>query len=291
MFSKKEKKSFKKSKVFTSLFKGWRSELPWTRCNPEFGTINCYSKPEAQLCNENQTFWNFTCTDQNIFCANFDLGSSQLNTSCLNITSGEDLAFTAVSKRVTPSEEFFKIFILGITDLGVENTWEHYGDPQWKIIGALALSWTIIALGLAKGVSSYGKLSYFITIFPYVVLTTFLVYVSQEEGFYDGIHYFITPNWNKLLETSVWVEAITQIFFSLGVAIGCQLLLSSYNDFNANCHRDAWLISMCNSATSIFSGFIVFGTLGMLAHDQGVEVPDVVSQGTGLAFQVQCFSR
>ena len=34
---------------------------------------------------------------------------------------------------------------------------------------------------------SYGKLTYFITLFPYVVLTTFLVMGSFEEGFASGI--------------------------------------------------------------------------------------------------------
>ena len=30
--------------------------------------------------------------------------------------------------------------------------------------------------------------------------------------------------------------------------------------------RDAWLIALANSLTSIFAGFVVFGTLGMLAQ-------------------------
>ena len=34
---------------------------------------------------------------------------------------------------------------------------------------------------------SYGKLTYFITLFPYVVLTIFLVMGSFEEGFVAGI--------------------------------------------------------------------------------------------------------
>lgn len=263
--------------------KGWRSELPWKRCDPEIGTKNCFYKSDADNCNDTTTFWNFTCTSNKEFCSYYDYDVA--NNACVNTTSGEEIGFSNVTNRVTPSEEYFYRYVLGITGLGTDNTWENYGEPQWKIIGALALSWTIIGLGLIRGISSYGKLSYFITVFPYVVLTTFLIYVSQQEGFSDGVKFFITPQWEKLLESSVWLAAIIQIFYSLGVAIGCQLLLNSYNDFNANCHRDAWLIALCNSFTSIFAGFIVFGTLGMLAHNLGLEVKDVVSQGTGLAFQ------
>ena len=50
--------------------------------------------------------------------------------------------------------------------------------------------------------------------------------------------------------------------------IGCQIALSSYNDFYNNCHLDAWVVALVNSLTSILSGFVVFGTLGMLAFDQ-----------------------
>ena len=38
------------------------------------------------------------------------------------------------------------------------------------------------------------------------------------------------------------------------------------SQFNNNCHRDAWLIALGNSLTSIYAGFIVFGTLGVLAE-------------------------
>ena len=75
-----------------------------------------------------------------------------------------------------------------------------------QVIGCLALAWTLVALSLVKGMQvdggwchlkcchnfcchsqSYGKLTYFITLFPYLVLTTFLVMGSFEEGFAEGI--------------------------------------------------------------------------------------------------------
>ena len=56
-----------------------------------------------------------------------------------------------VTTRYTPSEEFFNRYVLGLRGVGVVDTWENYGDPQWKIIGALALSWTVVALSLIKG--------------------------------------------------------------------------------------------------------------------------------------------
>ena len=97
-------------------------------------------------------------------------------------------------------------------------------------MGWLGLSWVIIALSLIKGVQSYGKLSYFITLFPYVILTTFLIVMGLEDGFSTGItDFYMSADWDKLQELDVWVAACTQIFFSLGVGCGSQLLMCSYN--------------------------------------------------------------
>ena len=43
--------------------------------------------------------------------------------------------------------------------------------------------------------------------------------------------------------------------------------------------RDALLISIVNSSTSIFAGFVIFAIVGNMAALQGKKVPDVASQG------------
>ena len=151
----------------------------------------------------------------------------------------------------------FKAFV--VTEGDDANSWESWGDINWKIAGCLLACWTLVCLSLIKGVQSYGKVVYFTTLFPYVVLTTLLIYASTLDGFQDGIEFYIIPKWEKLGDFAVWKAAATQIFYSLGVAVGSQLLLSSYNPFNTNCHRDALIIGVCNSLTSIYAGFVVFG--------------------------------
>ena len=63
----------------------------------------------------------------------------------------------------------------------------------------------------------------------------------------------------------IWSTAASQIFFSLSVGYGGQLALSSYNQFHNNCARDAIIVGVCNSLTSVFAGLVVFAILGNLA--------------------------
>jgi len=271
---------------------GFRSTLPWQSCiSPvlgEYSTANCFTKYDNDFCNqEEETFWNKTCLGKGKFCSQFGFTSNNA-THCTFTDNSTTIDISKVTRRVAASEEFFRRRMLLQTHLGKVDTWEDYGPPQWEVIGCLALAWTLVALSLVKGMQSYGKLTYFITLFPYLVLTIFLVMGSFEEGFAAGItDYYLKPDWNRLFtDYKVWVAACTQIFFSLGVGMGSQLLLCSYNSFNTNCHRDAWLIALANSLTSIFAGFVVFGTLGMLAKNNGVAVEEVITGGEGLTFQV-----
>ena len=114
-------------------------------------------------------------------------------------------------------------------------TWTNWGYPRWPIVLALALGWLITYLCLIKGVQSMGKIVYFTALFPYVVLTALLVRALTLPGAYRGILFFIQPEWERLLNASVWGDASSQIFYSFGLACGSLVALASYNKvYNEN---------------------------------------------------------
>ena len=87
----------------------------------------------------------------------------------------------------------------------------------------------MVYLCLVKGIHSIGKVAYFTSTFPYVVLAALLVRVMTLPGSYDGILFYIIPDWEKLLSPGVWGDASSQIFYSLGLGCGSLVALSSYN--------------------------------------------------------------
>lgn len=165
------------------------------------------------------------------------------------------------------------------------NILDGIGAPIWNLVGFLILSWFLVFLVLLKGIRSAGKASYVLAIFPYVVLIILLIRALTLPGSFNGVKYFFTPQWDKILEPKVWYAAVTQVFFSLNIFFGPILSYASHNKFNHNFKRDATIVTTLDTFTSLLSGCCIFGMIGHLAHVLGIEdVSLVLKSGSGLAF-------
>ncbi|XP_062920513.1 sodium- and chloride-dependent glycine transporter 1 isoform X4 [Mobula hypostoma] len=236
--------------AFYYFFSSMTSVLPWTYCNNNWNRKDCSS-----MLNPNRTV-NFTELSQNI-------------STLLNQTA----------KRTSPSEEFWNYYVLKTSD-GIGN----FGEVRLPLLGCLAVAWVVVFLCLIKGVKSSGKVVYFTATFPYVVLTILFVRGITLKGAVNGITYYLTPQWDKILDAKVWGDAASQIFYSLGCAWGGLITMASYNKFHNNCFRDSIIISITNCATSVYAGFVIFSILGFMAEHLGVDVSNVADHGPGLAF-------
>ncbi|KAH1015815.1 hypothetical protein HUJ04_007140 [Dendroctonus ponderosae] len=182
---------------------------------------------------------------------------------------------------ITSSELWFRIEVLRQTD-DISNG---IGSPDWRLTLCLLASWVVTFLVSVRGVKSSGKASYFLALFPYVIMITLLIRAATLEGAGNGMFYFIDTDFDKLKEASVWYAAVTQCFFSLNVGFGSIIMYSSYNPFKHNINRDALIVTTLDTFTSLLSGTTIFGILGNLAYNLGTDMADVISGGgTGLAF-------
>uniref|UniRef100_A0A8C7CYR8 Transporter n=1 Tax=Oncorhynchus kisutch TaxID=8019 RepID=A0A8C7CYR8_ONCKI len=150
--------------------------------------------------------------------------------------------------------------------LNITPNMETSGSLQWWLVVSLATAWSIVYICFVRGIKTIGKAVYFTATFPYLVLTIFLVRALTLPGSSEGLIYLFTPDWEILKNPQVWLDAATQIFFSLSVAFGGLISFSSYNSQKNNCERDAVLVGVINSATSIYASIPIFAILGFKAH-------------------------
>ncbi|XP_068932568.1 sodium-dependent dopamine transporter [Petaurus breviceps papuanus] len=223
-------------------------------------------------------FSSFTIDLPWIHCNNTWNSLNCSDTRFSNSSGGFDINDTY---KTTPAAEYFERGVLhlhqskGIDDLGL---------PRWQLTCCLVIVIVLLYFSLWKGVKTSGKVVWITATMPYIVLTALLLRGVTLPGAIDGIKAYLSVDFYRLCEASVWIDAATQICFSLGVGFGVLIAFSSYNKFTNNCYRDAIITTSVNSLTSFFSGFVIFSFLGYMSQKHNVPIGDVAKDGPGLIF-------
>jgi NSS family neurotransmitter:Na+ symporter len=118
-----------------------------------------------------------------------------------------------------------------------------------------------------------------------LLLTTVLVFWSLTlDGAVQGLKAYFTPDFSHLVKPQVWIDAYSQIFFTLSLGFGIMIAYASYLPEKANISGSALLTALINSGYSLFAGCAVFAVLGFMAFTEGKPMSEVVTQSIGLAF-------
>ncbi|KAL3981311.1 metaxin [Sarotherodon galilaeus] len=149
----------------------------------------------------------------------------------------------------TPTQYFFYRETLNISSSIEEHGGIHTGQAL-----CLVLAWAITYLFIVRGVKSTGKVVYFTATFPYLVLFIYLIRGVTLHGAINGLKYMFTPKMAELANPRAWINAATQIFFSLGLGFGSLIAFDQ-----------AIIVSLINSGTSIFASIVTFAIYGFKA--------------------------
>nr|AAZ17653.1 dopamine transporter [Bombyx mori] len=236
-------------------FASFTTMLPWTNCDNEWNT---------PACRPFEAIWD-------------------VNRTRIRNTTSASLGIAPTTPYTSAASEYFNRAILELQ--GSEGLHD-LGSVKWDMALCLLAVYVICYFSLWKGISTSGKVVWFTALFPYAVLLILLVRGITLPGSATGIQYYLSPNFEAITQPQVWVDAATQVFFSLGPGFGVLLAYASYNKYHNNVYKDAILTSVINSATSFVAGFVIFSVLGYMAHASGRDVQDVATEGPGLVFVV-----
>ncbi|KAK6491670.1 sodium- and chloride-dependent transporter XTRP3-like [Huso huso] len=149
--------------------------------------------------------------------------------------------------------------------LNISSSIEDHGGIQMGQALCLVLSWMVVYLCVLRGTESTGKVVYFTATFPYLVMIIYLIRGVTLHGALNGLKYMFTPKLSDLADPKAWIDAATQILFSLGLGCGSLIAFASYNHHNNNFEKQAIVVSLINSATSIFASLVTFSIYGFKA--------------------------
>ncbi|WP_408925388.1 sodium-dependent transporter [Corynebacterium sp. YSMAA1_1_F7] len=178
------------------------------------------------------------------------------------------------------AETYFQKEFLKLDD---SSAWT--GDFVIPILLVMAAVWAVCIFILARGINEgIGRITMF---FVPVLVVLFVVMVIRAlflEGSAEGLNAFFTPDWSVLSDTSVWIAAYGQIFFSLSIGFGIMITYASYLKPRTNLTGTGMVTAFANSSFEVLAGIGVFATLGFMAAQSGTSVEESVSGGIGLAF-------
>jgi len=152
------------------------------------------------------------------------------------------------------------------------------------VVIGLLVSWIIIYFCVWKGVKSVSKVVMITVPLPIILLIALMIRAITLPGALSGIVIYLKPDFSAILDPALWIAAFSQVFFSLSLAFGIMIAYASYNNKNQDIVSDAYTVGIADGVIAILSGFVVFGTLGFMAQQQGVVFENVVASGPGLAF-------
>jgi len=262
-------------------YSSWTSELPWADCNNDWNTDKCRNPYEVKF--------NESCKMSDDYHPCAMVGAKYGD--CKDGAESTRAVFCSFENNLG---ETVSIFVKNVTD-PVSEFWENKalqqsdgvdqpGGLRIDLVITLGIAWILCYFCIWKGVKWTGKVVYFTALFPYFLLFILFFRGVTLEGASDGIYFYLMPDFSKLSDSRVWIDAASQIFFSYGLGLGAIVALGSYNKYHNNVYKDALIICCINSCTSMFAGLVIFSFLGFMAQEQGVDVGDVAKSGPGLAF-------
>ncbi|XP_042223469.1 sodium- and chloride-dependent glycine transporter 2-like isoform X3 [Homarus americanus] len=130
------------------------------------------------------------------------------NTPACSLAENRNSTLAGDSQQLSPADEFFHNFILEISDDITE-----LDGFLWPVVGASFFIWTFVFLTVFKGINVFGKVVWFTAIFPFIMLFTLLIRGLTLPGAWDGIYFYIWPNFEKLKELKIAHIETTTVSF------------------------------------------------------------------------------
>lgn len=144
----------------------------------------------------------------------------------------------------------------------------------WQGLG-LALTMAIIARGVERGIE---KVSLLLMPALGVLLLALALHSATLPGFGQGLAFLFRPDWSVLASPKVYLAALGQAFFSIGLAMGVMVTYGSYLPASRHLPGAAVTIALSDTLFAITAGLVIFPAVFSFGLDP--------AQGPGLAFIV-----
>lgn len=153
------------------------------------------------------------------------------------------------------------------------------------LIVFMALTVTIISAGVKNGIEKWAS-----RLMPslIVILLLLTLYVFTLPGAMDGLRAYLVPDFSRITDPALLVDAMGQAFFSLSLGVGTMLIYGSYINKRENLPVIGSLVALLDVGIAVLAGMLILPAM-YVALNNGVQIYDAsggLIAGPGLIVSV-----
>jgi SNF family Na+-dependent transporter len=188
-------------------------------------------------------------------------------------------AFLSLFKKLPQSIEYTDP---NLTLIPFLKFYKEYTQPSLLailfLLITLVLNWYILKRGVVKGIELTAKIGLPLLFLMGIFLSIVSLSINNWKGV-EGLYFIFKPDFSKLTDPQVWVEASGQIFFTLSLAMGAIATYASYVKKNEDVVKVGIYTALLNELAEIGIGasiaipaaFAIFGASS---------IPQLAQEGT-----------
>jgi len=157
--------------------------------------------------------------------------------------------------------------------IGLSSAWLTSDSTTRSLLFAAlfyCLTISIIAKGVASGIETWSR-----RLMPMLILliVALIVYITTLDGAAEGWRVYLQPDFSKVTEPGLVLDALGQAFFSLSLGVGTMMVYGSYVSKSENLPRLGATVAAMDIGIAVLAGMLVIPAM-YVAQFNGVVIFD-----------------
>eukprot|EP00092_Neocalanus_flemingeri_P033013 GFUD01035905.1.p1 GENE.GFUD01035905.1~~GFUD01035905.1.p1 ORF type:complete len:666 (-),score=128.90 GFUD01035905.1:19-2016(-) len=169
------------------------------------------------------------------------------------------------------SEGLFSQDILNREDASLEAL----GTVSTQLLLVLGIATLTVFVLVVAGTRSVGKVCMVTVPACFMIIVTLVIRACLATGGPQGVLTFLHPDWSLLKEPTIWLEAASQVVFSLQLGLGAITAYSRYSKFRHNIVRDCTIVIVSHLVWVLLAVLLTFSLLGVALSAETISLTGV----------------
>ncbi len=148
----------------------------------------------------------------------------------------------------------------------------------------LSLTCFVVIGGVSNGIERWS-----VRLMPtlLILILALITYVSTQDGAGEGWKAFLLPDFTRVLDAGLMIDAMGQAFFSMSLGVGTMLVYGSYIQKHENLPKLGTSVALVDIGVAVLAGMLIIPAM-YVALANGVEIfsDGKLISGPSLIFQV-----